>query len=451
MKQSRPFRSLRLRLLAPIIATALVAAGVVALVSNELASRWISDELEARFLGIEQTLSDSRFPLNQVVLQSLAELTQTEFITLDREGQPQQSTLEGTIPDQRPAGESITIEGRRFFARSFSTVGAETRPDSVFEVIVLFDRIQIEADRKRAAVLPLVTGLSTILAISTVTLLLTSRLVRRIGRLQQRVEQVADGDFHSVVSDAGGDEIGRLGNAVDSMARQLSVLWQKVNRQQGEKLLHQVAGGMAHQLRNSLTGARMAVELHAADCPSRDDEGLRIAIDQIESAEDYVRRLLLVASGRQDEDRPMAGLVCLHDLQSSLSPIAKHLRIELTWNFDEAIADHSIRDGPTWVAAITNMIQNAMQAGDKVRVDARLIDQQIRVTVSDNGPGIPETMIDDVFEPFVTTKPEGMGLGLAVVRRAAESFGGAVNWKRTGQQTEFELTVPTLTIDKTQQ
>ncbi len=432
------FRSLQRRLLGPIILTAILAAALVAFVSYWLGTRWAKNEMQARFHAIRQTLSDANFPLNAMVLDSLAELTRTELIALDETHTILVSTIEvARLPHE---GEQVIVDGNRYRKFSFSTIRGKARSDGVTTVVALFDEQLLDAVRRRAMLLPLATGISTIIALSTITLLLTSRLVGRIGRLQRRVELVAHGDFESTASDDVDDELGRLSGAVDSMAKQLAQLWKQLNRQRSEKLLHQVASGMAHQLRNSLTGARMAVELHAAECTTADDEGIRIAIHQLELSEDYVRRILLVASGRQDEDRPMAVAVCWDDILASISSIAKHLRVDIEWIALEAMHRWQVKDGPTWIAAVTNLIQNAIQAGDHVQVALSLLEGDlIRVRVSDNGPGVPASVADEIFEPFVTSKPEGMGLGLPVVRRAAEYLGGSVHWSRESNRTVFEF------------
>ena len=311
MPQSAPFRSLRRRLLGPIIACALIAAILVAVGSYWWGAHWARDELQTRFQSVRDTLADSEFPMNQVVLQSVAQLTQTELVAFGESGNVLHRTIEtppGTLDAQQIVVSKQGTE-QRYVAFRFATVRGPARSDGVCDVLVLFDEKSLTEKRNRAALLPLVTGGSTILALSSITLLLTSKLIRRIAGLQQRVESVAAGDFQTVPQDAVSDEVGQLSGAVDNMAGQLDQLWNEVNRQQSEKLLHQIAGGMAHQLRNSLTGARMAVELHQQECRT-DDHGLNIAIDQIELSEDYVRRLLLAASGRQDADHPMGARQC---------------------------------------------------------------------------------------------------------------------------------------------
>ncbi|MCO8122827.1 HAMP domain-containing histidine kinase [Stieleria sp. TO1_6] len=449
------FQSLRIRLLGPIVTCALLSAFAVALGSYWLGNRWATDELQSRFQSVDRTLKSAHFPLTGPVLRSLAELTRTELIALGPQQQVLQSTIELSDADRqqlrrRPAPAEFTMAERNYRLYRTELVGQRGQGERADQMIVLFDDQLLQASRRRAALLPLVTGLSTIFALGSVTLWMTSRLVRRIGNLHQRVESVAAGDFQSTVTDNIGDELGQLGGAVDSMARQLDQLWQTVNRQQGEKLLHQIAGGMAHQLRNSLTGARMAIELHAAQCPHADDEGVRVAIAQIEHSENHVRRLLLVGSGQQDQPRPENVLVCWNDVRSSLSPIARHLNVQIDWNADARLADDEISDGPSWIAAVTNLIQNAMQAGDQVSVAAdRMPDAMMRVTVTDNGPGVPDAIAAELFDPFVTSKPEGLGLGLPVVQRAAETLGGRVQWHRANERTVFEFDAKVIERDAT--
>ncbi len=431
-----------------MIAMASVAAILVAVLSLWLGKRWATDEMETRFAAIERTLSRSNFPLSATVLQSLAELTQTEMMTLSESDRLLASTL--AVTDKPPLTDrgGVSLGGQRYLSFLFPTVNSSMRSDRVAHVAVLFKETSLDASRRRAAVLPLITGLSTILGLSMMTYAMTSRWVQRVGRLQRSVEAVAQGNFDSLVSDDGGDEIGRLGGAVDTMARQLDQLWQQVNREQGERLLHQIASGMAHQLRNSLTGARMAIELHASDCSSSNDDGIRVAIHQLEVSEDYVRRLLMVASGRQDEEHPMPLEVCWEDVRTSLSPIARHLNIDITWRKRNETEDLELQDGPSWVAAITNLVQNSMQVAGQVQVELSVLTstlnhsgEMVRVRVEDNGPGIDVSIASQIFEPFVTSKPEGLGLGLPVVRRAAQGLGGDVRWYREHDRTVFELDV----------
>ena len=443
------FRSLRVRLLLPLLAVAFLASLGVALGSYLLGDRWARDEVSARYQGIEATLSTAAFPLNRQVVASIAEMTDTELVTLRGNGEVAESSLD--LPEGASfrelagastistAGDLITIAGKAFRFRVFDRRNRNS--DDAAKVAVLFDEASLRSSRLRAASLPLATGISTIVLLTSVTLIFASRLIRRLSRLQQQVNQIAEGDFKTSVPIGAGDEVGKLGMAVSRMSEQLQQLWATLQRQQGQKLLHQVAGGLAHQLRNSITGARMAVELHQKHCRHSDDT-LAIALAQLEQTEGHVRRLLRVAAGKQEQDHPQAVSQCVDDVRSTLSATAKHLCIELNWQIDDQLQDDQVADGPSLNSAVTNLVLNAMQAGKRVDVMiARQAGGRLRVDVIDDGNGPPDDVAEEIFEPFVTSKPEGLGLGLPLVARSARRLGGEVEWAREDNQTRFTVTV----------
>ena len=66
----------------------------------------------------------------------------------------------------------------------------------------------------------------------------------------------------------------------------------------------------------------------------------------------------------------------------------------------------------------------------------------VGIEVSDSGPGPPPEVAGRLFEPFVTGKPEGVGLGLAVARQVAEAHGGRITWRREPGRTCFRIELP---------
>ncbi len=504
------FQSLRVRLLFPLLAVAVVASLGVAAASYWLGDRWEREQVAGRYREIESTLSTASFPLTPLVVKSIADLTETDLITLD----PNKIVLQSSLPIR--SGEpvdSITLKAEKKFSDQIVTIESESYRYSTFVlrtqnqnntlwVAVLFNESELREARWRMASFPLLTGFSTIILLTSVTLLFASRLVRRLSTLQECVGRISTGEFNAIVPAGPTDEVGQLGVAVTRMSRQLLKMQETLQRQQGEKVLHQVAGGLAHQLRNSTTGARMAIELHQQSCGFADDS-LGVAINQLENTEAHVRRLLTVASGREEQDSPEVALECLRDTMRTLVATAKHLRIDLDASLAEDLAGVIVRDGPSLQAAFSNLVLNAMYEGSRVSVECgmlsgfndKIIDPQPLIvdegasmndaavtqedseyatpehdltevvpsatanrsgahagesndgslmgyallTVCDNGKGPPPEVASEIFEPFVTSKPEGLGLGLPLVARCAKRLGGDVQWDRIEKQTKFSL------------
>jgi signal transduction histidine kinase len=92
-----------------------------------------------------------------------------------------------------------------------------------------------------------------------------------------------------------------------------------------------------------------------------------------------------------------------------------------------------------------NVIGNAVEAagpGATVEVGLAATRSGALVEVADTGPGPPTDVAAKLFEPFVTGKPEGIGLGLAVAKQAAEAHGGRITWDRRDGRTVFRIEFP---------
>ena len=96
--------------------------------------------------------------------------------------------------------------------------------------------------------------------------------------------------------------------------------------------------------------------------------------------------------------------------------------------------------------AVGNLVQNAIQAsapGQEVELRAADREEDVLILVSDTGQGIQPEHLENVFNPFFTTKPEGVGLGLAIVSKIVDEHGGHVTvFSEPGRGTRFEITLP---------
>ena len=208
---------------------------------------------------------------------------------------------------------------------------------------------------------------------------------------------------------------------------------------------------MGHELKNPLSGIRAAAQLLRAD--SDTDEG-RELLDLIVSE---VGRLERLATRLQDfgDDRPRdPRRVNVHTLlrQARQLMTATAGEVLFTEDYDPSLP-HVEGDSDQIMQALVNLIKNAVEAVDgagevtlrtRSRMGARRAGRHlpIEVQVIDSGPGIPEHMRDRVFEPFATSKPNGQGLGLALVAQVVEAHGGLVEINSVPGRMRVSMLLP---------
>jgi two-component system, LuxR family, sensor kinase FixL len=212
----------------------------------------------------------------------------------------------------------------------------------------------------------------------------------------------------------------------------------------------EMAGAIAHEVNQPLTAlsnyGQSALELLARGAAAHDQVPAVVAkmLGEAERAADIVRRL---------RDFFRAGTTRLEnvgrdDLEATLRQIARQVggvrMVEVQLSLDASLPPLYV-DRLQIELVLRNLIANAAEAlpgGGRVKVSAaRQGEDRMRVIVEDDGPGISADARERVFEPFVSGKPSGMGLGLAISRAIAEAHGGSLE-ARAGAHGEFHLVLP---------
>jgi signal transduction histidine kinase len=219
---------------------------------------------------------------------------------------------------------------------------------------------------------------------------------------------------------------------------------------QHEKLavMGQLAAQIAHEVRNPLAVIRSAAQGIGESLPTADAEAQRASsfiIEETDRLSNVVTALLAVARPPQLVARPTP----VHDLLDRALLLArdelaaKHIRVERTAAPDLP----PVRaDGDLICQVLLGFLANAAEAvapGGAVTVEALAADGTIEMAVADSGPGVPPELRDRVFDPFFTTRPRGVGLGLAVARQIVELHGGRIEvGERTGGGARFAVRLP---------
>jgi two-component system nitrogen regulation sensor histidine kinase GlnL len=218
-----------------------------------------------------------------------------------------------------------------------------------------------------------------------------------------------------------------------------------------------MAAMLAHEVKNPLSGIRGAAQLLEQNAPEADRELCLLIQDEVDRISGLVDRFDIFS------ERPVdLGPVNIHQVLDHVRRIAQtgfaaHLKI--SEEYDPSLP-------PIWgnrgilVQINLNLVKNAAEAVDAVHGEIVLttayqhgvriavptsterVHLPLLVTVRDNGPGIPEEIQATLFEPFVSTKRGGQGLGLALVAKLVTDLGGLIECDSRPGRTQFRLSMP---------
>ena len=264
----------------------------------------------------------------------------------------------------------------------------------------------------------------TLFSAGIIAMLVASTVTRRIRRLGDAAERIADGDMDARAEVGGGGEIQELAESFNTMADRVQGV---VESQRG------FAGDASHQLRTPLTALRLRLD-RAAELMPDDDP----AIDQVDAARDEIDRLqrlvdgLLVMARADNPDQHIAQVDLARiaaDRVESWQPLADERGITITLSAPAIAVAQAVSGAPEQI--IDNYVDNALEVvteGSTIVVSVHNETGSVLLTVDDAGPGLPAADRGRAFDRFWrgTQDGSGSGLGLAVVASLSHAGGGTV-------------------------
>lgn len=455
---------LRRQITIPLVAVALLSLATLGAINAVLAGRHTRERIERQLHGVINVLANSNFPLTDSVLRQMRQLSQAEFVLTDDAGIPLASStpeLRKAPAEELPvptASEAMLGEPLRLANVSFLHTATELPPRAgggARILHVLFPEAEYERSWREAFLPPLLIGLACVAAVTLVARLLAGRISAATVDLGGEVLRMARGNFAPLDVPAVDDELRDLSLAVNRTAVMLADYEQHVRHTEQMRTVALLGAGLAHEMRNAATACRMALDLHAESCPQASDETLAVAKRQLQLMENQLQRLLRAGaapSGESLREFDMAQLV--EELLPLVRPAAKHAGVALEWR---PSAENRVRaDEEAIGQVVLNLLINAIEAArgpvaaqpSHVRIELRrkhANPPMASLTVADSGPGPSEQTAAALFDPFVTTKPEGIGLGLAVAKQVVETYQGRIGWTRVDGETQFNVEIPLVT------
>ncbi len=337
---------------------------------------------------------------------------------------------------------------RGYDGATAAAVVLEARDDTLRGLMVDIDRLTALS----ALLAALVAGLLAVL--------LAPRLAGPIGVVADAADRIAAGERNVQIDVAADGEVGRLVAAFNRMTRELTQADTRIRRAVRMAAWRDIARQMAHEIKNPLTPIRMAVEMlrkaRERSLPDFDElfeEETRIVLDEVER----LRRLVEDFSRFARAPKPRPEALSLPEVVAHATELHAGGAVPVTHTVEGGAAGFPLlradRDQLTQV--LVNLIANAVHAAaERAEKDtsrgpgavtvavSRAGDGFARVTVEDNGGGIPAEVMERLFEPYVTTKQGGTGLGLAVTYRIVTDHGGTLTADSSAAGTRFTARLP---------
>lgn len=422
--------------------------------------------IERRIFQVLETIRDGRFPLNSSVCRQLKKLSGVDLLVTSPGG-AKLAYSEESLPDvpqttkQEPQlGTAIRQRPKfRVGNKVYYLISSESRQHSNAEtatVHLFYDADEIDRERW-LGFWPIVIAclLAGIVTTASITLV-TQRIVGRLKKLADQCQKVAAGDFTVMPVPAVHDEIRILTDRFNEMSIHLATARKQIEEAERFRTLNLLSSGMAHQLRNYATGALLAIDLiPSATGDSAESRSVAVAKRQLQLMETYINNLLTLSKPSSCAQRQVDIVSIVSEVLLLIEPHVTHANATLTSTIPKQAIE--MRGDPERLRELLiNLLLNAIEAisqielGSRqraVRVGLAQESSTVRIRICDNGPGPPADLMDSIFEPFVTTRPEGIGLGLSICRLIAEEHRGKISLHREGDETCVTVHLPLAAAD----
>jgi signal transduction histidine kinase len=451
-----------------------VAVGLTGVaVTGRIIEHRLVDQAAANAAGIFKTM---QLPLSDVLMAQLRQILGAEVAagSLDpREivatSLPAPEAAELKILAARgPLPRRLTLAGTAYLAGMAEVPerGPPWPARQPMRLYVLVPESQVAAAKQASEQTLLWVTIAAIAAATLLAFWLSRTILRPIRRLATRMDALAERASEDALpaapeaaaesgpTESGPTEIAGLARSFDQLLGRLEEARRKLARSARLATVGQLSASVAHELRNPLSGIKMNARVLADELARSGpaDSSLDRIIREADRMELYLGELLSLASGEgppPPHDLAALPRVRLDAVGESVLGLLEHrcrhahVTVRRAW----ADAASEVRADETQIRQVAlNLVLNAldaMPAGGELTVSTRPgAGGSVRFSASDTGRGVQVPEGADLFEPFVTTKSGGVGLGLYVCRRNVERHGGRLGYDSSDSGATFWFELP---------
>jgi signal transduction histidine kinase len=290
-----------------------------------------------------------------------------------------------------------------------------------------------------------------VLIAGVIALFITNRITRSFSVISDKMKEVTLGRTNEEIEWNKEDEIGELIRQYNKMVRQLEDSASALAKSEREGAWREMARQVAHEIKNPLTPMKLSIQyLQKAiqnNQPNVKELTTNVASTLIEQI-DHLSKIAADFSQFANIGTKRLEVVDLHNVIGSLLDLySTNPKVQLEW---KALSQELIMhvDKTHMNRLFTNLLTNAVDACSErnkcvVTISEKIVSDDVVISITDNGDGIPAEMRSKIFTPNFTTKTSGTGLGLAMCKGIVEQAGGHI-WFETkeGEGTTFFVQLP---------
>ena len=295
----------------------------------------------------------------------------------------------------------------------------------------------------------------TVLVIATALLLarvLSLQMTEPLRKLTGAFGRVAEGDLGTRVPESGAPELRTLAGSFNVMAQRLAEARESLALAEREAAWRDVARRLAHEIKNPLTPMRLSLhrlQKRADSVPEHERAAVRDSLAALLQEVEHLTRLAEQFSQYARLPEPRHEPLDLAEVARSAAALHEPGHVALQVDCERPAPVRG--DRLLLSRAVHNLLLNACEAspeGGTVELRVETAGAEVRLDVLDRGAGLSPELAERVFEPYVSTKNRGSGLGLSLVRDIAAQHDGRIELaNREGGGARASLTLPLLTPD----